>query len=81
MSTKICKLCGKEFEAKGNQAYCNRTHYRKCVICGELFELPKITPSKRMRSSKKTCSPECQTELGRRTVYAAWCSAMQKQGE
>lgn len=73
MSTKICKLCGKEFEAKGNQAYCNNKHYKNCAICGRSFEI------KRRTMNKETCSPECQTELGRQTMIAEY--AMKKQGE
>ena len=34
---KICKECGKEFEAtNARQAYCSAKHYRPCPVCGEL---------------------------------------------
>lgn len=35
MITKICKECGKPFEAEnGHSKYCNRDHYRPCPGCG-----------------------------------------------
>jgi len=37
---KICKECGKEFEATdGRQKYCNRQHFRPCPVCGKLIEV------------------------------------------
>ena len=31
---RICKYCGKEFEAKGTQVYCAGLHYDTYEICG-----------------------------------------------
>ena len=46
--TKICKECGKEFEAiDGRQKYCDRQHYRPCPICGKdvpILHLSNPTP-------------------------------------
>lgn len=37
---KICKECGKEFEATdGRQKYCTRQHFRPCPVCGKLIEV------------------------------------------
>ena len=45
---KICKECGKEFEATdGRQKYCDRQHYRPCPVCGRdvpIMHLSNPTP-------------------------------------
>ena len=38
--TKICRICGKEFEPKvHNATICYRNHYTKCRICGKEISL------------------------------------------
>ena len=62
MTKRICKLCGKEFEAKGTQVYCNDKHYKTCVVCGQSFEINRRT------LNKVTCSSKCQSELRKQTL-------------
>ena len=62
MTKRICKLCGKEFEAKGTQAYCSDKHYKTCVVCGQSFEIDRRT------LNKVTCSSKCQSELRKQTL-------------
>ena len=58
MYTRICKICGKEFQTnRPNKSICNDEHTRKCVICGKLFE---VTHS---NITKQTCSRKCANEL------------------
>ena len=41
---KICKECGKEFEATdGRQKYCNRQHFRPCPVCGKIIEVTHLS--------------------------------------
>lgn len=51
---KICKACGKPFEAKhALQQYCSRDHYRPCPICGDLIFATYLSdPARRC----KTCA-------------------------
>lgn len=58
---RICKYCGKEFEAKGTQQYCPGPHYAICEICGKEFE---VNP----RQPKTTCSRSCASKLRIRTI-------------
>ena len=59
---KICKLCGKEFEAKsGRKSICDDDHFTTCVICGESIKI------KYASEIPKTCSTKCRMELMRRT--------------
>ena len=54
--SRICELCGKPFTPHSTgQRFCNRDHYLKCPICGEMFL------AKRHQLSLKdvTCSEEC----------------------
>lgn len=61
MYTKICELCGKEFQTKyKRQRFCKDKHYRECEICGKSFEL-KYPPY-----TTKTCSKRCAFEKSRR---------------
>ena len=58
--TKICPLCGKEFIPKpSNRRYCNDKHFRKCIVCGKEFEIPKTYLEKR------TCSARCANLAGK----------------
>lgn len=51
---KICKICGKEFETNSNRTICYDKHYRKCEICGDMFEL-------KWPYTQKTCDKsECR---------------------
>lgn len=63
--TKICAECGKEFEGKGKQKYCNRKHYRKCVICGQNFEISR--DQLQNGDQRRTCSKKCTIELRKQT--------------
>lgn len=38
MAIRICKYCGKEFDARGTAAYCEEPHYATCEVCGVQFE-------------------------------------------
>ena len=68
---KICKECGKEFEASnGMQKFCKRKHYRRCVICGNQFE---VTPYHlTSKDAKTTCSRKCAAELRKQTNIAKY---------
>lgn len=58
-SIKICKECGKEFHPKRpGQLYCDREHYRKCVVCGKSFKVDLHSGSS-SKDIRKTCSDEC----------------------
>ena len=67
IKTRVCKLCGKEFQSVMNQLYCDGPHYRKCVICGNEFEVDKS----QIANNTNYCSDECrvryslQTQLGK----------------
>lgn len=55
--TRICELCSKPFQPVNNtQKICNRTHYRKCAVCGKAFVLDT---SKNRADWPDTCSREC----------------------
>lgn len=63
MKSKICALCGKEFIPTSNaQRVCSDKHYRKCEICGKLFEI------KRPSNSQLCCSKRCTSEKRKRTM-------------
>ena len=62
---RICKLCGKEFEATHNaQKFCKGPHYRKCKVCGKEFIL------KSPDDTKTCCSKECTKKLRELTMIA-----------
>ena len=62
---RICKLCGKEFEATHNaQKFCKGSHYRKCKVCGKEFIL------KSPDDNKTCCSKECTKKLRELTMIA-----------
>lgn len=55
---KICKECGKEFEAtNGRQQYCSREHYRPCPKCGTPVLIKYLSdPTPRCKSCRYTKS-------------------------
>lgn len=56
---KICKWCGKEFYAShAKVVYCDRTHYKKCAVCGKYFEFDPKT-----QLETQTCSKDCFVKL------------------
>lgn len=61
MAIRLCKECGKEFECRGTQAYCNDKHYRKCEVCGKQFIWNHTNP-------KRCCSRICSAILRKRTI-------------
>ncbi len=56
---RTCKLCGKEFDAKGKgrRLICKDMHYNTCVVCGRQFEVDQST------YTRVTCSTECRRKL------------------
>lgn len=63
---KICQECGKEFETtNGMQKFCKRQHYRRCVVCGNLFEISAYHLT--AKDAKTTCSKKCSCELRKNT--------------
>ena len=58
---RICAFCGKEFiSTHPSQKYCNGPHYRKCEVCGKVFEF-KIPNN--IADARRTCSKKCATAL------------------
>ena len=56
MKSRICKLCGKEFQPrKPKQVYCDNVHYATCPVCEKQFE---IIP----RDARMYCSKECRVK-------------------
>lgn len=56
---KKCEWCGELFNPKNNtQKYCSRTHYAKCVVCGNYYIIDLTKQDKRV-----TCSDECLKKL------------------
>lgn len=52
---KKCKWCGKEFHAKSvRTVYCDGPHYKKCEVCGKMFELDV-----KLHRDRRSCSKEC----------------------
>lgn len=52
---KLCAICGDEFYPNsGCQTVCEKTHYRKCEICGSPFIITAKT-----YKTMTTCSHEC----------------------
>lgn len=59
-TTRICEWCGKEFHPVNNtQKFCTAKHYRKCEVCGEMFEVD-VTKG---NDIPHTCSKECMLAL------------------
>ena len=58
---RVCEECGQLYVPSSNhQKWCNRDHYRPCVICGNPV---KVT----QKEQPETCSDACRVELIRRT--------------
>ena len=58
---RVCEECGQLYVPSSNhQKWCNRDHYRPCVICGKPV---KVT----QKEQPETCSDECRVKLIRRT--------------
>lgn len=67
MRTRICPICGKEFEPKSSaQKYCNRTITVKCVNCGKEFQ---TTCNKEM---KKCCSTTCRAQYNEKQGHTKY---------
>lgn len=65
---KICKCCGKEFNASSVRiVYCEGPHYKKCVICDNMFEFNPKT-----QNETQTCSKDCfvKLQLSHRDIQA-----------
>ena len=63
---KICKWCGEPFDTYISQKiYCDRIHYKKCEVCGTLFEVPNEYLSS--STLRNYCSNECRIILMQRT--------------
>ena len=60
---RYCKDCGKPFNAFGTAAYCSEPHYRKCAVCGKIFEYKPRFP-------KNCCSRVCASKLSRQTIHS-----------
>ena len=60
--TRVCKYCGKEFEATGRNAsravYCSGPHFATCEVCGKKFEIKSFN-----NGVPRCCSPECSKKL------------------
>lgn len=52
---KICKECGKEFEASNaRQQYCSRQHFRPCPVCGKPVAIKYLSdPTPKCSDCKK----------------------------
>lgn len=58
---KICKECGKEFEAtNGRQKYCTGPHFRPCPMCGKQVEVKYLSDD----------TPKCADCRKHRTIDA-----------
>lgn len=63
---KVCQECGEEFDASnGNARFCNKDHYRECVVCGEEFYVPKSKLGE--KPPKLCCSKKCAVEKRKQT--------------
>lgn len=60
MATKICRLCGKEFEPKvWNASICSDDHYKTCVVCGKKYMVKKDEKVVDIEKRKTCYNPEC----------------------
>lgn len=67
MRTRICPICGKEFEPKSAaQKYCNRTITVKCINCGKEFQ---TICNKEM---KKCCSTKCRAQYNEKQGHTKY---------
>jgi hypothetical protein len=68
---KICKWCGEPFETNvAAKVYCDRVHFRECIICGKKFEVPNERLSD--TSLTKTCSAECDRKFREQNTLAKY---------
>lgn len=71
--SKLCVLCKKPFVPKGRnksrQKICNRQHFRKCEVCGKVFEITDVSGG--INYVKKTCSKECSNALKYKNLKAS----------
>ena len=58
---RICPLCNEPFMGWGTQVYCDKPHYKTCIVCGKEFEITK----KQIHTD--TCSRKCASALSRET--------------
>lgn len=70
MCTKICEMCGKEFQTKSRtRRFCDRPHYATCYICGKIFELPNNNLGYYLpRLDRITCSGTCKGKLANQNL-------------
>lgn len=67
MATKICDMCGREFDAgKGNVRTCPECHVVRCEVCGKEMELHGAKFTKYRQRGWVTCSSKCGAEMTRR---------------
>ena len=63
---KICAFCNQPFTTtSATKKFCDRQHFKTCVICGKSFEIPNNRLSEKDASS--TCSQECRSTLRKQT--------------
>lgn len=61
---KICKICGKEFEAKSSRrSFCYDDHYHRCPVCG------KAVLTKDLQHLNSCCSSKCSRMLATYTIH------------
>ncbi len=65
---RTCIACGKTFHSASNSArYCDGPHYKKCVICGSIFEVKYGAEGFTLDTAPKTCSDKCSSQLAKQT--------------
>lgn len=70
MYTKVCVICGKEFETnKPNKMMCCSPHPKKCLQCGSTFYVTIYNKDKKFCDTR--CSGEYRKQSGNGRVYAA----------
>ena len=70
MYTKVCVICGKEFEtSKPNKVMCCSPHPKKCLQCGRTFTVTIYNKSKKFCNTH--CAGEYRKQYGNGRVYAA----------
>ena len=74
---KICAYCGKSFmPTSSRQKYCKGPHYKKCVVCGKMYEINLNV------QFGDTCSVACRTKKTAKTnreKYGADCVFQSKE--
>lgn len=68
--TKVCEMCGKEFQSKSNiERFCNDDHYGTCCICGKKFKLTSNNLKYYFdRLDRIGCSPKCRHQISLETA-------------